>query len=134
MRPGTVTALVALILIGFLLLLYVRHPGPVMTADCVLRRSAQAEELASAQPNTVLHRTLNLEEKNAKGELIARSKIEIWQSAGRGITARRLYNEKAELIAGDWRRADGVQTLYQHGARPQLQLAPDKHRNVPLTL
>jgi RNA polymerase sigma factor (sigma-70 family) len=133
LRPGTVTALVALILIGCLLLLYVRHPGPVVTADSVLRRSADADELAVALPNTVLHRTLNLEEKNAKGELIARSKIEIWQSAVRGITARRLYNEKAELIAGDWRRADGVQTLYHHGARPQLQLAPEKGGSVPLS-
>jgi RNA polymerase sigma factor (sigma-70 family) len=133
LRPGAVTALAALILIGCLLLLYVRHPGPVMTADSVLRRSAAAEELAAALPNTVLHRTLNLEEKNAKGELIARSKIEIWQSAGRGITARRLYNEKAELVAGDWRRADGVQTLYHHGAPPQLKLAPEKSGSAPLS-
>src|SRR5260370_15208166 len=27
-------------------------------------------------------------------------------------------------MAGDWRRRDGVQTIYHHGLRPQLQLAP----------
>src|SRR5262249_27920698 len=57
-----------------------------------------------------------------------------WQSAERGITARRLYNEQGQLVAGDWRRQDGVQTLYQHGARPQLQLTPEQRNggsNVP---
>jgi hypothetical protein len=50
----------------------------------------------------------------------------VWHSADKGITARRLYDDKDHLIAGDWRRSDGVQTIYHHGARPQLQLAPEK--------
>ncbi|HLA09448.1 MAG TPA: RNA polymerase sigma factor [Pyrinomonadaceae bacterium] len=124
LRPGMVTALVALLMVASLLL-YLRAPAPVVTAADLLRRAADAEKLAAAHPDAVWHRTINLEEKNAQGDLIARSKIEIWQSVGWGITARRLFNEKGQLVAGDWRRADGVQTLYHHGARPQIQLAPD---------
>lgn len=123
--PVTVTALFAAILVASLLL-YLRAPAPVVTAADLLRRATDAEELAAVQPETVLHRTISIEEKNARGELIARHKVEIWHSAERGITARRLYDERGQLVAGDWRRADGVQTLYHHGAKPQLQLAPEK--------
>src|SRR5260370_502795 len=67
------------------------------------------------------------------GELIARRKIDVWQSAERGITARRLFDEKGQLIAGDWRRSDGVQTLHHHGAQPLLQLTREKRESAPLT-
>jgi len=52
----------------------------------------------------------------------------------RGLTARRLYDERGTLLAGDWRRRDEVQTLYQHGTRPRLQLTPDKRDRLPLVL
>ena len=58
--------------------------------------------------------------------LIAQQRIEIWHSTDRGITARRLYDDNGSLIAGDWRRSDGVQTIYHHGKRPEMQLAPEK--------
>src|SRR5260370_27557473 len=69
---------------------------------------------------------INREGRWGGGAVIARRKIEVWASAERGITARRLYDERGALIGGDWRRSDGVQTLYHHGQRPQLQLAPEK--------
>jgi len=62
--------------------------------------------------------------------LIARHKIEIWHSAEKGITARRLYDEKGVLVAGDWRRADGVQTIYDHGKRPKLQLESERQTRL----
>ncbi len=133
LRPGTVTAFFALLLIASLALWYLRTPNPaVVSAADLLARSTVAEESTAAQKDIVVHRTINLEEKSATGEVIARDKIEIWQSAERGITARRLYDERGNLIAGDWRRSDGVQTLYHHGAQPRLQLAPDKRASAPL--
>ena len=129
LRPATLTALFALLLIASLLL-YLRAPTPLPTASDLLSRAAIAEQALSTQTDTVLHRTINLEEKNARGELIAKHKLEVWQSAERGVTARRLYNEQGQLVAGDWRRQDGVQTLYQHGARPQIQLTPEQRNDV----
>src|SRR5262249_48002163 len=37
------------------------------------------------------------------------------------------------LVAGDWQRSDGVQTIYHHGSKPQLQLAPNERAGEPLT-
>jgi len=100
------------------------------------------EETITARTDQVLHRTINLEERKpepaavatgSSSDVIRRRRIEIWQSAEKGITARRLYDEKGRLIAGDWRRADGVQILYHHGRRPQLQLAPEKRARTPLS-
>ncbi len=133
LRPGAVTGVVALTLMVAALFLYMRVRPPVVTAADLLQRSNQAEEAIASRPDTVLHRTLQLEERSSSGDLIARNRVEIWESAGRGVVARRLYNEKGNLVAGDWQRKDGVQTLYQHGLRPQLRLAPEK-REAPVTL
>ena len=128
LRPGTVTALLALILISALLFVYRRAPVPALTAADILQKSVAADEAIAANHEQVLHRTLQLEEKSTTGQLIARRRIEIWQSADKGIIARRLYDEVGALVAGDWRRQDGVQTIYHHGTKPQLQLTPDKRK------
>lgn len=134
LRPGMITAVVALLLVAATLFVYLRQPAPVVTAADLLQRSALAEEALAANRNQVLHRTINLEERRAGGEVIARRRIEVWQSAANGISARRLFDQKGSLIAGDWRRADGVQTLYHHGSRPQLRQAPDAHSAVTASL
>jgi RNA polymerase sigma factor (sigma-70 family) len=126
-RPVTITALFALMLIASLALWYWRtsKSAPVFAAD-LLARAATAEEMATAQKDTVVHRTISFDEKTGTGATMTRSRIEIWQSAERGITARRLYDDRGNLIAGYWRRADGVQTIYHHGSQPKLQLNPDQ--------
>ncbi len=122
-RPGTVTALLALILISVFSVLYWRRaPVPALTAADLLQKSAAAEESIAASHEQVVHRALQLEEKSATGQLIARRRIEVWQSADKGITARRLYDEKGVLVEGEWTRSDNVSTLYHHGAKPQLQI------------
>jgi RNA polymerase sigma factor (sigma-70 family) len=126
LRPGVVTALVALVLIASLLLLYRRTPIAPLSAATLLQRATDAEQMIAANRDQVTHRTLKLEERSSAGDLLASRRVELWRSAEKGITARRLYDDKDRLIAGDWRRSDGVQTIYHHGARPQLQLAPEK--------
>ncbi|HKZ77308.1 MAG TPA: sigma-70 family RNA polymerase sigma factor [Pyrinomonadaceae bacterium] len=125
-RPGGVTALFAMLLIGIALFVQVRRTPAPTSARELLAQAATAEEAIALRKDQVLHRTIALEEKRATGEVIARRKIEVWHSAEKGITARRLYDERGQLIAGDWRRADGVQTLYHHGVQPKLQLPPNK--------
>ncbi len=137
LKPATVTALVALIVVAAVLLSQFRR-GPVLpvSASSLLAQAAAAEQAMAARTDQVIHRTVNLEERKVaqtsvcdacSGELIARRKIEIWQSAEKGITARRLYDDKGHLVAGDWRRQDGVQTLYSHGVKPQLQIQNPPH-------
>jgi RNA polymerase sigma factor (sigma-70 family) len=133
-RPGTVTSIFAILLIVALVFVQLwRGPVPLVSAAELLKRSSVAEEAQAARTDQVLRRIISLEEKRTDGALIARRQIEVWHSAGRSITARRLYNEHGQLIAGDWRRADGVQTVYHHGSRPQLQLAPEKRAGESLT-
>ncbi len=140
MKPSVITALIALIAIAAILLTFrPTAPPPTISAGDVLHRSALAEEAIAARSDQVIHRIVNFEARKVAagssegGELIANRRIEIWQSGEKGITARRLYDEKNALVAGDWRRKDGVQTLYQHGARPRIQLAPER-RVVTSTL
>ncbi len=139
-RPATVTALFALLLIAAVAILYRRTPTPPLSAAGLLQQAVASEEAIAARTDQVLHRTINFEERQVdcplpiadcrllssaplpSGKLIARRRIEIWQSSEKGITARRLYDERGALVAGDWRRADGVQTIYHHGSRPQLQM------------
>jgi DNA-directed RNA polymerase specialized sigma24 family protein len=134
MRPGTVTVLLALLMIAAVLLTHFRGaPTPTVSAVNLLADSIATEETLAALTDLVIHRTVDLEERRGeRGDLIARSKMEIWQSGEKGISARRLYNEQNQLVAGDWRRADGVETIYHHGARPQLQLTPEKRGNAPV--
>ena len=127
LRPGTVTAIFALLLIAVIVIVQLRHAPPLTTfAADLLQRSTTAEAALAARTDQVLHRTISLEAKNLVGEVVARQRIEVWHSGEKRITARRLYDDRGVLIAGDWRRADGVQALYHHGAKPQLQLVPEK--------
>ena len=132
-RPAIVTVLLAAVLAGSLLILRNRAPVSPLTAASLLQQASDREQVLLAKPNQVIHQTLTLEERTvgptvslSPGDLIAHRRIEVWQSADRGISTRRLYDEKNQLIAGDWRRSDGVQTLYHHGASPRIKLAPGK--------
>jgi DNA-directed RNA polymerase specialized sigma24 family protein len=124
LTPHGITAVLAILLattaLGFLLY---RAPSskPLLASDLLLRSSASEDALAAGS-DIALHRIVSLEERSALGQVLAHRRIEVWQSTERGITARRLYNEDGVLIAGDWRRADGVQTIYHHGLKPQLQI------------
>jgi RNA polymerase sigma factor (sigma-70 family) len=124
LQPARLTAALAVVMIAVLIILKFAPFGTVSAAE-LLQRSADAEEARLANKDRVLHRTLDLEELNSDGQITARKKIDIWQSAERGITARRLYDEQGRLTAGDWRRADGIQTIYHRGQAAKLQPLPE---------
>ena len=121
-RPTIVTAFVALLITAAMFFIGPWSPSISLTASGLLAQSMKAEETLAARVDQVLHRTINLEERKLGGEVVARQRIEIWQSGKKGVTARRLYDERGTLVAGDWRTADGTQTLYHHGTRPQYQI------------
>ncbi len=125
LRPGMVTTIIAAALIAALLLAPMRAPHSTVKAAELLRRSAAAEVATAARIDQVLHRTISLEERRGDCGLriadcglrvIARRRIEVWQSAERGLKTLRLYDEKNRLLAGEWRKADGSRTVYRrHG-------------------
>lgn len=122
LRPGTVTAVFAAILIAALVAS--RLPGRRESAVDLLRQSAAAEEAAAGDRGSVRHRVIDLEERRAAtGELVSRRRIEVWQSAAHAVTARRLYDEHGRLLAGEWDAADGTRTVYRRGARPEKRPA-----------
>ncbi|MBD0369800.1 MAG: sigma-70 family RNA polymerase sigma factor [Pyrinomonadaceae bacterium] len=121
--PGLVTAALALLLIGALVFLKMR--APETNAASLLQSSIAAEEKRSGNAEMVFHRRLRFEEWGDNGtRLIARNRIEVWQSAARELTARRVYDEQGNLIAGEWIRTNGTSTVYQHGDEPQERAAP----------
>jgi DNA-directed RNA polymerase specialized sigma24 family protein len=134
-RPATITSVFALLMIAAILMV-VRRPEPSspVTAADLLQRATTAEEATAANASTATHRTLQIEERrgSVEGDVIARQRVEVWQSAVKGTTARRLYDEQGRLLSGEWTRSDNVSTLYHHGARPQLR--PSGMIRAPLNL
>lgn len=122
-RPAIAFAIVSILLA--VILSVVRWPFSKPVAAELLSRSIQTEEALSSQPNQVLHRTIKVEERHT-GTVKARHRMEIWQSAERGIKALRLYDARDHLIAGEWRNADGSRTTYQPGTKPQNMQSPDR--------
>jgi RNA polymerase sigma factor (sigma-70 family) len=102
--PGFITAILSLFLIGALL--FVRlNITPTVTAANLIERATAAEAALTEGTDRATHRVVNLEERaRAGGDLITRKRIEIWRDAGKGLSVRRVYDEKGQLIAGEWSR------------------------------
>ena len=121
LRPGTVTAGVALILIAALLVS--RFQVTTVSAAELLQRSIAADDAAAADPQVALHRTIQLEERQSNG--VIRKRIEIWQSKLHGIKLRRVYDDQNNLLAGEWTSENGSSTIYQHGVAPESRTSAE---------
>ena len=124
LRPSTITAVFAVLLIGVLALLWRSKPAAPVTAADLLQRATQMEEVATTRTDTVIHRSFQIEERRGSldGDVLTVQRVELWQSAAKGIAARRLYDSGGRLLAGEWINKDNVATVYHHGAKPQIQL------------
>lgn len=121
LRPGTVTAAVALILIAAILVS--RFQVNTVSAAELLQRSTAADAAAAGDPQVALHRTIQLEERRSND--VIRKRIEIWQSKLHGIKLRRVYDEQNNLLAGEWTNENGMSTIYQRGAAPEVRTSPE---------
>jgi RNA polymerase sigma factor (sigma-70 family) len=137
--PKVATAIVLLALIvGFLL--YKGHKPTelvrVPLAEDLLQRSASAEQAFLTRTDTVLHRSIKVDRReltaSRQQDQTSVHKIEIWRSAEKGLTTRRLFDQQDRLVAGLWQRSDGVQTFYQHGKVPELKLAAKNQQPISL--
>ena len=133
LRPEMITAVVICCVALAAAYWYTRKtPDPTTLSANELLEKAVANEDSAIERGSVIHRTISLEEASSNGAVIAKKRVEIWQNVDKGIVVRRLFNDRGELVAGDWRRPDGVQTLYQHGVDPRIQLSPGKRDALPL--
>jgi DNA-directed RNA polymerase specialized sigma24 family protein len=121
LRPGMVSAIVALVLVMALLLIH-RSPMP---APAEVLRNATAAEASLVRPGEVSHRNITFEERRmSDGAVVARQKIEVWREGTSGHIARRLYDESGGLVAGAWQRGQSApqEIFYNHGAK--LKVSP----------
>ena len=116
---GAFVALVCVIVTaGFLL--FKASLSRELNATTLLERATFAEQAVRRTPDRISHRLINLEERRStQGAIVARRRIEIWQHHANGNSARRLYNDTNQLIAGAWQRSDGSRTVFHHGSKPQ---------------
>jgi RNA polymerase sigma factor (sigma-70 family) len=111
MRPGAITALLALIAA----VLYWRLTPPSVSATELLQRARDREDAAFQKPDQAVHRVFNLEERR-DAALISRRRVEVWTNTTGGTKARRVYTETGQMIAAEWTAADGASTVFRLGA------------------
>ena len=114
-------SLAALLLVALLLArLFVSSPN--VSAAEIIRKTASIEQTVEADAQKISYRVLNFEEKNVAGAVLKNRRIEIFVDAARKLSVRRLFDENNRLIAGEWRRQDGVSTVYAVGKTSELRL------------
>ncbi len=119
LRPGSITAALAILLIG--ILAFFRVPSRPALAAELLHRAGALEEAARADSNFVVHRALSLEERvPGSGSPVSRRRIESWAGGRSALKARRFYDEQGKLIAGVWSKDDGSRTIYRKGLHPEV--------------
>lgn len=95
-------------------------PSRTVSAAELLRDTTGAEARLASAPDQAVHRTLDFEERRlpARG-LLARRRIEVWQSGANRLKVRRAFDEAGTPIAGEWIGHDGTRTVYRRGQRPE---------------
>jgi RNA polymerase sigma factor (sigma-70 family) len=133
LQPARLTAAFAVLLIAALVVWKTRDASVPVTATDLLVRAVTNEQQAAAATDVVFHKTINLEERNDQGTLLARRKIDTYQSGEQKLTVRRLYDEQGRLIAGEWKRGDGSRTLYSNKEKPKISTT-SQSVSVPVSL
>lgn len=120
LRPAWLTAALASILIIALLL--VPRPGSTLSASELFDQSVAAEEARLMRTDVIIHQVINFEEHQPDDDTVTnRRRIEIWMNMAKGLTARRVYNEKNELIAAAWTTLGEQPLVYRRDMPQQLQ-------------
>src|SRR5689334_18163094 len=125
LRPAFITALVSLVLIG-ILVTFRLEDNPSVTAANLLER-ASAQEAAPIAKSVALHRVIELEQRRVSdGAVIGKSRIDLWRAEGRGLSVRRVYDQKGELTTGVWdeeKPANGkpLRRIYRRGSGQRIE-------------
>jgi DNA-directed RNA polymerase specialized sigma24 family protein len=117
LRPASVTALLALVLIAVMFFYPSVSPGR-LSAKELLQRSTIADQNIATIASQVVHRTINLEERRFGQDqaVLSRRRIELWLSGAQQLAALRVYDEKNQLVSGKWSRGPAARVLLHHGS------------------
>jgi RNA polymerase sigma factor (sigma-70 family) len=114
LRTGWMTAATAIVL-AIALLIYEVRPDVVSAAE-LLDRSIRSEQANAPTSDLILHRSLNLQEfAYPSGNPISHHRIEIWQSPGKKLRIRRLFDDNNSIVAEERIEADGTESVYDNG-------------------
>lgn len=101
LRPGFITGIVSLLLIGILVTFRLERDQTVTPENLLARASAQ--ESSASPANVATHRVIDLEQRRRRDNaLVRKQRIEIWRDDARGVSARRIYDENGQLTTGVW--------------------------------
>lgn len=117
LKPETITVMAVCLILTVGVIWFISNSSSneiaVLNAPEVLKRAAATEQTLNLKPDIVLHRTITLEERKPdSGEVRSRQRIETWQNAGKNVSSRRLYDDRGQLIAGEF-TAHNVGTVYR---------------------
>jgi RNA polymerase sigma factor (sigma-70 family) len=115
LRPGTVAAVLSLLLVAALF--FVRWRGAEVSAAELLARAALAERTQAGDRSSAVKRVFYLEQTGKGGVVSARRRVEVWQSASRALTVRRVYDENDQPVIAEAVRADGSRTVVSPGSQ-----------------
>lgn len=100
---------------------------PTLSAAELLRHSVDAARIEERRPGIVTHRVMRLEQRDLQsGALIGRRKIDIWERPDERVKARRAYDERHRLVAGEWQRGHELRTVYVPGRAKDEISSPDE--------
>lgn len=114
-------ALAALVITAILIVQVFVAPPNISAAE-IIRKTAEAEQTNETDTGKINYRVLNFEEKTGDGAAVKKRRIEIFKDADRKLSVSRLFDENDRLIAGEWRRQDGVSTFYSMAKTSELRL------------
>jgi hypothetical protein len=125
LHPAFITAVVSLVFIGILLTFW-RGSNPNVTAANLLER-ASAQESLVLPGNVAMHRVIELEQRRrSDGAVISKNRIDVWRDAARGLSVRRVYDQKGQLTTGVWteeKPANGkpLRRIYRRGSGQRIE-------------
>lgn len=120
LRPQTLPAVLAVLLLAFWAL-HAFGPDRTPSAAELLDRAIVSERTLGAQEGEVRHRVVHLEERRLDdGVVLGRTRIEIWEDASRGATARRAFDEATgRVLALELSTGSGPTTVYRRDRPPE---------------
>jgi len=128
LRPGFITAVVSLVMIGILLGILVtfrlKDTLPMTSGNLLERASAQ--ESAPLPQSVARHRVIELEQRRRSDGAVIKNRIDLWLDEARGLTVRRVYDQNGQVTAGVWaeeRSANGkpLRRVYHRGSGQRLE-------------
>ncbi|HYM00864.1 MAG TPA: hypothetical protein VEZ90_18045, partial [Blastocatellia bacterium] len=120
-NPGAVTAVLSLLLAAALTIFQILPPR--VSAAELLQKAARDERVL-LPAGMVVHRRLSLEARPVSGSLPASTRVlDIWSNSQKGQAACRLYDDKGQLVAGEWTDSSGSQLICKRG-EPSIRENP----------